>query len=1079
MNIRSQTMRWLALMLLLVAGVQHARAQYVYKIKADTVRIYNTCDSSAELVLQNRTRNVLGYLYNKGGGVTEFRALNPVDLIYKSNDTLYYRLSTGQIGHVKIGLSAAEQSSSFILNQNAAAQAIANAWISGYFKANTGYQSIRTTAANGTVDYSILDLASGSNRWGLGRTGLESGSNSGTDFVIKGYSDNGAEIGNYLKLTRVNKDATFGGHIKIGDSTVTTAATYFDYRSLNGTPVTSSYGVGFTTGTSGGAGMTSVSGVGPGRSLIVPFNSTAPVFTSNGGASWDTVWHAGNHAKGNQFSQVFANGAVLSTLTTNASGHVTGLGVRTLTAADIGAAPDNGSDKYIQSQTLSAQPGGFNIAGTGFVGLSAFSSSTMGAPSFSTRSIGTKTVWNPSYGATSVDYATGMETNHIWQSVPTNSDGLGFKFYGGTTMVARIGGAGGAEFAGQGRFKGWYVSGTGAAAEAGVSGGGALFVGYNRTDSSYIPVTLIGGRGAVRKRIFLDQTGYQFSDLANAGLLGTNASGYLVDKSATYVSTNGNGYIQNQNLVAQASTNFWIDGLARSQRYITYAGTAATCTMHYTMYSNGKTRWAIGMASRDSTLINGGDFRVYRFDTTGSNIGTALAIARATGVVQFEKVPLVNADPVLTAATHTGGTDVTTTISGANVPSTITRDAFGHLKTISTRTLTPADIQAAQATGSPNYIQNGTALQSSANFNISGTASAAAGFSTAMSNTGTAGVGHYILRNSANKVRWAVGTQLAESTSPANTGSDFSIFRYDDNGSLLTLVANADFNIQRSTGNIGIGTNVPTAKLDVRGTMAVTGAQTNFSANTNASSGLNISSTTGAWRLGVNNTGNGTSSNQFYLYDSTSGATRMVVERGTGNVGIGTQMPTSTLEVHGRVRADSSYGFVNITPSADVNHAGYVEFYKGDHATRIGYIGSDNTQMNYVSGTGTGNHYFAGTISSTGNITSTGTMTSQGFYQSSLRSLKKDIKPFTASATKILDSAQVRTFVYKADSANVTHIGFIADEVPDAMASPQRQGVDQANTTALLVKALQETTVRLEAMEKRVAELEKQLKEKR
>lgn len=50
-------------------------AQNVYQIRADTVRIYNTCDT-AELVLENRTKDTLGFLFNKGKGRTEFRRLH-------------------------------------------------------------------------------------------------------------------------------------------------------------------------------------------------------------------------------------------------------------------------------------------------------------------------------------------------------------------------------------------------------------------------------------------------------------------------------------------------------------------------------------------------------------------------------------------------------------------------------------------------------------------------------------------------------------------------------------------------------------------------------------------------------------------------------------------------------------------------------------------------------------------------------------------------------------------------------------------------------------------------------------------
>jgi acetyl esterase/lipase len=50
------------------------QAQLIYPIKADSVRIYNTKDT-AELILENHTQKVKGFLYNKGRGRTEFRQL--------------------------------------------------------------------------------------------------------------------------------------------------------------------------------------------------------------------------------------------------------------------------------------------------------------------------------------------------------------------------------------------------------------------------------------------------------------------------------------------------------------------------------------------------------------------------------------------------------------------------------------------------------------------------------------------------------------------------------------------------------------------------------------------------------------------------------------------------------------------------------------------------------------------------------------------------------------------------------------------------------------------------------------------
>jgi hypothetical protein len=51
---------------------QTPHTPYIYTIKADSVKITNTCDT-AELIIENHTQTVPGFLYNKGKGRTEFR----------------------------------------------------------------------------------------------------------------------------------------------------------------------------------------------------------------------------------------------------------------------------------------------------------------------------------------------------------------------------------------------------------------------------------------------------------------------------------------------------------------------------------------------------------------------------------------------------------------------------------------------------------------------------------------------------------------------------------------------------------------------------------------------------------------------------------------------------------------------------------------------------------------------------------------------------------------------------------------------------------------------------------------------
>ena len=65
-----------------------------------------------------------------------------------------------------------------------------------------------------------------------------------------------------------------------------------------------------------------------------------------------------------------------------------------------------------------------------------------GAPAFTTRSAGTKLVLYPSLSGSVTDYAMGIASATMWSSVPENNSGFKFKWYGATTEVASLDGAG-------------------------------------------------------------------------------------------------------------------------------------------------------------------------------------------------------------------------------------------------------------------------------------------------------------------------------------------------------------------------------------------------------------------------------------------------------------------------------------------------------------------------------------------------------------------------------------------------------------------------------------------------------------
>ena len=98
------------------------------------------------------------------------------------------------------------------------------------------------------------------------------------------------------------------------------------------------------------------------------------------------------------------------------------------------------------------------------------------------------------------------------------------------------------------------------------------------------------------------------------------------------------------------------------------------------------------------------------------------------------------------------------------------------------------------------------------------------------------------------------------------------------------------------------------------------------------------------------------------------------------------------------------------------------------------------------------------------NITHTGTISS------SRREWKKNIECYTGDALNKIMTTPVREYhLNEDDDRELKRIGFIYDEVPYEMADIKGNGVELYSTTAILWKAVQELTVK-------VQELENQLK---
>jgi hypothetical protein len=184
---------------LLIFFVSYSFAQNIYQIKADSVRIYNTCDT-AELILENRTQNVSGFLFNKGKGRTEFQRLRlkPVNgnaLAIEGQDTLL--LSS---------LIKTAADPLYIWQQAAVSQPVSNFWISGTGRASA-FMTNNTINSPHTV---WLKPGGNISRWATFLYNTEPGTgNQGSDFRLARYSDSGTFVSNVMTVERATGIVTF------------------------------------------------------------------------------------------------------------------------------------------------------------------------------------------------------------------------------------------------------------------------------------------------------------------------------------------------------------------------------------------------------------------------------------------------------------------------------------------------------------------------------------------------------------------------------------------------------------------------------------------------------------------------------------------------------------------------------------------------------------------------------------------------------------------------------------------------------------------------------------------------------
>lgn len=320
--------------------------------------------------------------------------------------------------------------------------------------------------------------------------------------------------------------------------------------------------------------------------------------------------------------------------------------------------------------------------------------------------------------------------------------------------------------------------------------------------------------------------------------------------------------------------------------------------------------------------------------------------------------------------------------------------------------------------------------------------------------------------------------QLTANDSASGGSEKFSIEDITASTVPFTVTGSAPTNsiFVDSTGRVGLRTSTPVLDLHI------------------------ATSNTPAIRLEQNNSGGFTAQTwdiagneaNFFVRDVTGGSrlpfrirpgapTSSIDISASGNVGIGTASPNNKLHILGdaagaasvRIQNTNATGFSGIE---FLDETGTVTFFFGvdnaNNSSRINYVNSQDLRF---LANGTERLRFNNNVG--GNVitaVSGALLTNGGVWSSvSSREAKRDITELDGSealaAFKKLDPVK---FQYKAEPGE-QYVGFVAEDVPELVATNDRKHLNSMDVVAVLTKVVQEQQKTIEALSAKVDELQK------
>ena len=201
--------------------------------------------------------------------------------------------------------------------------------------------------------------------------------------------------------------------------------------------------------------------------------------------------------------------------------------------------------------------------------------------------------------------------------------------------------------------------------------------------------------------------------------------------------------------------------------------------------------------------------------------------------------------------------------------------------------------------------------------------------------------------------------------------------------------------------------------------------------------------------------------------DATTGADSQIYDNGN-RVGIGTTEPEQRLEVNGNIQINeqnSSVAGLMITQSS--GETGYIMHNRASTLTiGAGSVDRLTIDRNGNLGVGVTRPEHPLEMASGAHVTTGGVWTN-----SSSREKKQNISELTvADALAALAELQPVQFNYRSD-AQEDYVGFIAEDVPELVATADRKGLSTMDIVAVLTRVIQAQQQQIEALESATKEL--------